>query len=387
MRILYHHRIASKDGQYVHVEEIIKSMKKAGHDVYIVSPQIAENQGFGGDGGFVASLKAKLPRAFYEVLEFAYSFLVLFKLIIAARRHAPDFIYERYNIYNPAGVWAKKLLGIPLILEVNSPLYHERKKFDGLALSWLAQWTEQYTWNHADHVLPVTHVLAKILATQGVKNENMTVLHNGINKSDFMVGQDRGQRRNQIKAEAKVVIGFVGFCREWHGLDQIVELIAKAGNDQLFFLLVGDGPARENVEVIAQALGVSDRVYITGVVGRTDMPGWLDAIDVALQPDAVSYASPLKMIEYLAKGKAIVAPYQENICELLNDKENALLFDKEDKAALLKSVQLLATDKELRDRIKMGAAKTIEEKSLTWDNNVEKIVGISKRLIDRAGLI
>ena len=62
MKILYHHRIASKDGQYVHVEEIIKAMRELGHDVIIVAPDVAEQSDFGSDGGWVDLLKAKLPK-------------------------------------------------------------------------------------------------------------------------------------------------------------------------------------------------------------------------------------------------------------------------------------------------------------------------------------
>ena len=60
------------------------------------------------------------------------------------------------------------------------------------------------------------------------------------------------------------------------------------------------------------------------------MPSWLKSIDIALQPAVVPYASPLKLIEYLATGKSIIAPAQDNIKELLEDGENALLFDEGD---------------------------------------------------------
>ena len=56
MKILYHHRIASKDGQYVHVEEIIKAFRALGHEVIIVAPKIAENSDFGSDGGCVGKV-------------------------------------------------------------------------------------------------------------------------------------------------------------------------------------------------------------------------------------------------------------------------------------------------------------------------------------------
>lgn len=53
MKILYHHRIASKDGQYVHVEEIITALKDNGHEIIMVAPNVAENSDFGSDCGFV----------------------------------------------------------------------------------------------------------------------------------------------------------------------------------------------------------------------------------------------------------------------------------------------------------------------------------------------
>ena len=44
MKILYHHRIASKDGQYVHVEELVKALRGIGHEVVMVGPRVAEEE-------------------------------------------------------------------------------------------------------------------------------------------------------------------------------------------------------------------------------------------------------------------------------------------------------------------------------------------------------
>ena len=69
----------------------------------------------------------------------------------------------------------------------------------------------------------------------------------------------------------------------------------------------------------AKALGFEAQFESTGLVPREQMPHWLDQIDIALQPAVTPWASPLKMIEYMAKGLAIVAPNSENIQELLKD--------------------------------------------------------------------
>ena len=377
MKILYHHRIASKDGQYVHIEEIIKALKNQGHEIILVAPSMGEEQDFGGDGGLVSQLKSKLPKCLYETIEFAYSFWALAKLATAIIKHKPDFIYERYNLLNPSGIWAKKLFKLPLLLEINAPLLEERSKYDGLSLHRLARWSQEFTWRNADYVLPVTNVLAQHQRNIGIAEERIRVIPNGINKSEFI---DK-QPANPLKVDVsdKIVVGFVGFCRDWHGLDKIVQLLAKPGNENLFFLLVGDGPAVAGIQKIAKDSGIEDRLYVTGLVKREDMPAWLGPIDIALQPAVVAYASPLKMLEYMATGKAIVAPRQANIEELLSDGVNALLFDPNDQQTFVDACDQFIHDEVLRKKLAAAAKDTIYTRDLTWDGNAKVIVNLAER--------
>jgi glycosyltransferase involved in cell wall biosynthesis len=379
MKILYHHRIASKDGQYVHIEEIIKSLKSLGHEIILVAPRMGEDQDFGGDGGLVSKLKERLPKAVYEIIEFCYSFWAFLKLSVAIIKHKPAFIYERYNLLNPSGVWAKKLFKLPLLLEINSPLLEERSKYEGLSLTRLARWSQDYTWKNADIVLPVTDVLADFPRAVGVAESKIKVIPNGINTADFIDTEHTSPLK--VDTRDKTVIGFVGFCREWHGLDKIIDLLALDGNEDLFFLLVGDGPIVSSLKVQAEKLGVADRMYSTGLVARVDMPYWLVPIDIALQPAVVDYASPLKMLEYMATGKAIVAPRQPNIEELLTDEEDALLFDPDDKTAFVRACSRLIQNKPLREKLSIGAKQTIFRRKLNWDNNAKIIVSLAKRYL------
>ena len=71
MKILYHHRVASKDGQYVHIEEIVNALRKLGHNVHIVAPKMTEQSSFGSNGGFVSKLKNHLPQMLYESIEYS----------------------------------------------------------------------------------------------------------------------------------------------------------------------------------------------------------------------------------------------------------------------------------------------------------------------------
>ncbi len=379
MKILYHHRIASKDGQYVHIEELTNALKQQGHEIIMVSPATVEHHPFGSGSSTVARMKQHIPSAVYELLEFGYSFFAFVKLIITAIKYKPNIIYERYNLFLPAGVWLSRLLNIPLLLEVNAPLFAERTKFNGIALPRLAKWSEDYTWRHADRVLPVTQVLADEIVARGVDKSRITVIPNGINVHKFKYPPQTSHAKRCLGLENSLVLGFTGFVREWHGLDRVVDLLIDNHTNR-HLLIVGDGPAKEAIMERAQRCGVANRVTITGIIQRDQIPSYVAAFDIALQPDVVDYASPLKLFEYLALGRAIVAPDKANIREILTHEHNALLFEAGSHTAFQAAVEQLCLDTELRRKISTGAQESITAMRLTWDNNAERVIKLAEAL-------
>jgi glycosyltransferase involved in cell wall biosynthesis len=108
------------------------------------------------------------------------------------------------------------------------------------------------------------------------------------------------------------------------------------------------------------------------------MPYWLDQMDIALQPAVTPWASPLKMIEYLAKGLAIVAPDSDNIKELLNN-DNSLLFNKDELTEMLEKIHLLIENRALREDVSLNAVKTITQLNLSWEGNAQQIIKAFKQ--------
>ncbi|MBI5430593.1 MAG: glycosyltransferase family 4 protein [Nitrosomonadales bacterium] len=374
MKILYHHRIRSKDGQYVHIEEMIEALRALGHEVIVVAPPSLENEAFGADAGLVHWMKRHLPHFIYELMEFAYSIIAYLRLRRAILDHRPDCLYERYNLFMPAGIWIKRRFGLPMLLEINSPLYQERAQYDGIALKRFARWTEQYTWRGADCVLPVTRVLGDMVAAAGVPAERICVIPNGINLKRFGSAPETEAAKRALGLQGKMVLGFTGFVRDWHGLDDVIDLIARDDAHMLRYLLVvGDGPARASLEAQARRLGIADRLIFTGIIERDEVARHVAAFDIALQPAVVSYASPLKLFEYLMLGRAIVAPSQPNIMEILSDGKNAALFESKQPGALAAAIERVSRDAELRRRIAGGARASIEEQGLTWHRNAERV--------------
>ena len=385
MKILYHHRTASKDGQAVHIEEMIAAMRSEGHEVLVVAPEIGDAGQMGGEVGWVHRLKRALPKALYELLELAYSLLAYRKLKAAAAQFRPDVIYERYNLYLLAGAMLKKRLGIPLLLEVNSPLVFERSRHSGgLALPSLARWAERTAWMAADRVLPVTRVLAGYVKEYGVPDERIAVIPNGINKAHFDAAPDPETAKARLGLQGKLVLGFTGFVRDWHGVDRVIGWMATSGAPRnAHLLVVGDGPARMALEDQARELGLGNAVTFTGVVHRDTVPEHVAAFDVALQPAVTAYASPLKMMEYLVLGKPIVAPCAPNLMEILTDGENAVLFDDDVPDSLESTLTRVCSEAELRQRLAFGARQTIDRLQLTWIGNARKVVALATTSVSR----
>jgi glycosyltransferase involved in cell wall biosynthesis len=382
MRILYHHRTASSDGQAVHIEEMIAALRRHGHEVRVVSPGNGDHPRMGGKIGWAHWLKSALPKSAYELLELSYSIVAFTRLARAIRAFHPHVIYERYNLFLMGGLLAKRWFGVPLMLEVNAPVALERSRFGGLALPRLARWSEHAAWKGADRVLPVTEVLAQDIVASGVSRSRITVVANGVNEAHFAGAPTPETAKAQLQLLGRLVLGFTGFIRDWHSVDRVIRWMASSRVPTFVHLLVvGDGPARPALERLALDHNLQERVTFTGVVPRERIPEYVAAFDIALQPAVVPYASPLKVFEYLALGKAIVAPRQPNIEEILTDRLNAILFDPDDPNGLSRAIETLVNDDALRAELGVRAAKTIREKGLTWTENATRVSRLCESVV------
>ena len=377
MKILYHHRTASRDGQSTHIEEMIGGLRAGGHRVRECAPCVEGNSSSGGSAGWVGRLKAFLPQLVYELAELAYSLVAYRRLVRNIREFQPDGIYERYNLYLLAGVWVKKMSGLPLILEVNAPMAIERRQYGGLSWPRLADWAELYVWKNADVVLAVTQVLADHMVMRGVDSTRIRIIPNAINERHYAELPSCAQAKAVLGLTGRIVVGFTGFVREWDRLDRVVKWIAlRAADQNVHLLVIGDGPARVEVEQCAVSLGIADRLTFTGVVNREQVPSLSMAFDIAVQTALVPYASPLCLFEYLALSKAIVAPDQPNHHEILTHGVNAFLYDPEDPEGIEKALDTLSRNLDLRDQMGAAAGEVIARKQLTWRQHAEKVADL-----------
>jgi glycosyltransferase involved in cell wall biosynthesis len=119
-----------------------------------------------------------------------------------------------------------------------------------------------------------------------------------------------------------------------------------------------------------------EHVIFTGPLPHAKVPPYLDLIDIAVQPAANEYCCPMKILEYMALGKPIVAPRQENIQDLLREGEEALFFTPGDAASMADALTTLVNNREEAARMGRKGREAIEGRGYLWTENARKVAEI-----------
>ena len=383
-RILYHHRIRAEDGQAVHVRELITALRELGHRVdecaLVPKSGVPGARANGGAAGGKLWRRLKLPRVAVECLEVGYDRAGVRMLERAGRTAPPDFVYERHALHCRAGLKAARQLGVPFVLEVNSPMCDEMERLGLLRWPRRARRTEREVLASADAVLAVTDVLRDRLVECGAAADRTEVIGNAAVPDRYGdSARDAGRElRARLGLDAgRFVVGFIGFAREWHRLDLAVEQLVREDLAGVDLVLVGDGPALPEVRARAAQLGVDARVHTIGAVGGDRVPGCVMAFDAALIPAINSYASPLKLFDSLAAGIVTIAPRQPNLEEYLADGVDGILFED---GTLGDRIAELSRDRARATRIGEAGAAKLRARDWTWRGNAGRVIAVFERL-------
>jgi len=367
---------------------MVTALRELGHEVRVLSL-------VGEDTGVRSSQQARwkrvgelIPSALYEFAELAYNVVGKRRLLKAIREFRPDVIYDRYNSYSTAAISSGHRTRLPVVLEVNAPVAFERTEYEHLTLKlpWLARRYERQICTSADHVFVVSTPLKRYLVGErGVPPERVSVLPNGANPEAFNPAVSGNAVRHRYSLGNKLVIGFVGILRPWHGIELLMEAVSPLFSEwpALHLLIVGDGPIQAPLEELATRRGVRDRVTFTGRVGHHDVREHVAAMDVAVSPRATFYASPMKILEYMALARPVVAPDLENIRDIIEHGRTGMLFEPERLEALQDCIRTLLHRDDLRRSLGEQARRAVETR-YNWHYNAREVVNTIERVTGRA---
>ncbi len=383
-RVLYHHRTRAFDGQAVHIREMLRAFEKMGvpyREVALVAQgEAAESEE--GAGGILRKLK--LPRTAVECLEVLYSSKGAKMLSQAALEFGPDLIYERHALHCEAGLRAARRMGVPLFLEVNSPMVGEMDALGLLKFPKRARRSERRVLEGADRIFVVTRVLGDILEGAGADPAKIVVTPNGADLAAFEGAAEAGRefRRAQGIPESAFVMGFVGFPRTWHRLDRVLDAWKRLGDlaRESHLLIVGDGPAVAPLLDQARQLGFEHRILVTGPLPRAALKGPVGAFDLALIPAINSYASPLKLLDSLAAGIPTLVPDQPNLHEHVRPGEHALFFDPKVSDSFVQSLRQALEDVDALRNLGERGRQHLLDSGMTWEANARRVCEEWKKL-------
>jgi glycosyltransferase involved in cell wall biosynthesis len=382
LNILYHHRTAADDGQAVHIRELQSAFRRAGHD--LVEVALVKRTGASAKGSgdsWLGRVAGASPRFLREFMEQGYDVAGARALRAAIAQKRPDFIYERYALSTACGARVAKLLGIPFVLEVNSPLVDEVARTRGLAFPGWARRKELYVLNHATLVAVVSGALREWALSCGVEPARIVWTPNGVDLSRWSNVARRRELVEKYQLEGKTVVGFTGFVRDWHRLDLALRAMKSRRLDErgAVLVIVGDGPALPAIEKLADQLQMRQAVRFCGKVAHDEIQHYVALFDVALVTAINAYASPLKLFEYLAAEVATIVVDQPNLREVL-DGQSAWYFKGGDVAGLAEALERAVTDSAARRRVGKAGRALLLDRDYTWDGNVRRVLKALQRI-------
>lgn len=295
-----------------------------------------------------------------------------------------DLLHERFNLLALGGAWASRKLGIPLVLEVNADLLAQRK-FKGNPERGLrrlfALWTTRICFNTAAKIICISASLKDHLSTTwNIEDSKLIVLPCAADVDTFGHNLNSESVRRSLCLTDEPVVMWVGGFYPWHDLDLLLNsftlVLPKYPNAKL--VLVGDGQTRPLVERRIQENGLQQSVIMTGAIAYIDVPDMVSIADIAVVPSALVSASrggtgtPLKLFEYMAAGKAIVATAVNETAEVIQAGQNGLLVEPGDVNGFANAMLTLIDDPMERNRLGQNARRQAIEQ-YSWEEYTRRL--------------
>jgi glycosyltransferase involved in cell wall biosynthesis len=256
----------------------------------------------------------------------------------------PDLVFEFAAYLAPVGLSLAKRLGVPYVVEVEGPLADLRYERGTRGLRPVGDALERRRLAGAAALVTISAAMSRQLVRAGAAADRTFTVPNVVDAERFRSDPDaRAAIRRRLGIDDRIVVGFHGVFSPWYGLDVLVDALAAAAAPRLALLLVGDGVERKRVERLVREHGVEESVTITGFVPHSEVPAYVDAFDVAVVPDHVWWTSPLKLFEYGAMGKPVVAARVPSVEAVAGDDE-VLFVEPRSVAEIAAAVKTLADD-------------------------------------------
>lgn len=244
---------------------------------------------------------------------------------------------------------------------------------------------EARVWQEADAYVTITVGLAREMTERLGKRRHLAAIPDGCRIRPAVL--DRTARAAADDRGLPPTVAYAGHLYAWKGVDVLLRALALVPEAQ--GLIVGGHEAEPDLArltELAGELGIADRVTFTGLVEPSRVPELLQRATILALPNpasaiSTSFTSPLKLFEYMAAGRAIVASDLPAFREVLHEGVDALLVTPGDPGALASAIRRLLDDPALASTLARAALDAVPRYG--WDRRAERLDALFNQMTSR----
>jgi len=389
LTIVYHFRVRGTGAEGVHIAGIVNGFRSLGHKVMLVSPTNVDPtksrslaRPFGKNDKGITKILHKmadtLPQPFFELMEIAYNTVGVARLHKVIKKYGKvDIIYERYAFFNFAGALVSKMKRIPLIIEVNE--LSGLKRVRGQYFVRLCSFIERRILRQARLVVVVSEFLNKEVHERIHPAETRVLtVPNGVPeewKKRNVSAEAASSLRNKYDFNNKKVICFVGGLVEWHNFGLLLQAFKRVITDgyDCVLMFVGEGPMREYILDKARELGIDSNILLVGNVPHEEIPVYLASADILVIPETNEFRSPIKLFEYMAAGKPVVAPKKAGIEAIITHGVDGFMFEPGNASSFADAMMRILQNETVALKLGKNARKNVFA-NYTWEKHSKLIL-------------
>jgi len=303
-------------------------------------------------------------------------------------------LHPEYDVVHYRNIWDglaiaqnKKLFEYKTLFEVNGlPSIELKYHYPGLDTELLAKVREQEvaTLHLSDAIICPSNVTRDYIASLGLSRDRIAVIPNGVSPSDFSPSP-LPAREGRVP-----VLLYIGTLADWQGLEVVIKALPKMLEQEPVHLrIVGRGRSRQRKMLMKhiRKLGVEGSVLVQPAVPHHEVPALIAESDICVAPlglndrNVTQGACPIKVLEYMASSRPLIASNMPIVRELVREDVDGLLFSPNDPEDLAHKVLMLLDDVELSKRLADSATERALTK-FTWHESQKKLVKVYEKLLE-----
>lgn len=234
----------------------------------------------------------------------------------------------------------------------------------------------------ADRIVTPSHTTAAFLASLGVSRAKIDVIPNGA---------DPATDTPRPEGAPESYILYFGAAQRWQGIETLLRAFARLADFPALRLVLcasNDSRAWRGYARLAEKLGVAERIVWRHALEEPELAQWRRHATLSVAPltdtprNVLQGCAPLKILESMASGIAVVASSVPPVRELIRDRENGWLVHPERPAELARAMRILLEHRALARQLGENARRTIEE-HYTWERSTAALRAVYDTLLQR----